>query len=94
MTAFDDIPTLEKIMDFPAYYTISKEDWDAVTNNMLMQTERIGESRLRQKKRIGENDGKYGIATCILDGDLASFWHSQWKGEGANPPLHMKSLLI
>ena len=24
--AFDDIPTLEKIMDFPAYYTISKED--------------------------------------------------------------------
>lgn len=57
------------------------------TNNMLMQTERIGESRLRQKKRIGENAGKYGIATCILDGDLASFWHSQWKGEGANPPL-------
>ena len=51
--AFDDIPTLEKRMDFPAYYTISK----------------------------------YGIATCILDGDLASFWHSQWKGEGANPPL-------
>ena len=39
------------------------------------------------EEKVGENAGKYGIATCILDGNLASFWHSQWKGEGANPPL-------
>lgn len=85
--AFDDIPTLEKIMDFPAYYTISKEDWDAVHEQYVDADRTDWGISASTEEKVGENDGKYGIATCILDGDLASFWHSQWKGEGANPPL-------
>ena len=85
--AFDDIPTLEKIMDFPAYYTISKEDWDAVHEQYVDADRTDWGISASTEEKVGENAGKYGIATCILDGDLASFWHSQWKGEGANPPL-------
>ena len=74
-------------MDFPAYYTISKEDWDAVHEQYVDADRTDWGISASTEEKVGENAGKYGIATCILDGDLASFWHSQWKGEGANPPL-------
>ena len=85
--AFDDIPTLEKVMDFPAYYTLSKESWDAVHDEYVNADRTDWSISASTEEKVGENEGKYGIATCILDGDLASFWHSQWEGEGANPPL-------
>ena len=34
----------------------------------------------------GEGVGN-GVATCLLDGDLSTFWHSQWSG-GSQPLPH------
>lgn len=34
----------------------------------------------------GKPEGN-GVAGCILDGNVKSYWHSQWQGNGANPPL-------
>ena len=34
----------------------------------------------------GEGTGN-GVATCLLDGDLSTFWHSQWSG-GSQPLPH------
>lgn len=85
--SFDDIPTLEKVMDFPAYYTISKEDWEVVHEQYTDADRTDWSISASTEEKVGENNGKYGIATCMLDGDLASFWHSQWDGEGAYPPL-------
>lgn len=34
----------------------------------------------------GEGAGN-GVANCMLDGKLNTYWHTQWQGAGANPPL-------
>lgn len=34
----------------------------------------------------GEGAGN-GIANSMLDGNLNTYWHTQWQGVGANPPL-------
>lgn len=83
--AFDDIPTLEKVMEFPSYYTLSKADWNGV-HDQYIDTDRTGWSiTASTEEKVGE--GANGFATCMIDGNLTSFWHSQWEGEGANPPL-------
>lgn len=34
----------------------------------------------------GEGAGN-GVASSMLDGNLKTYWHTQWQGAGANPPL-------
>lgn len=36
----------------------------------------------------GEGGGGSGVASCVLDGDVATFWHSKYKGERAPLPHH------
>ncbi|MDR2968861.1 MAG: DUF1735 domain-containing protein [Tannerellaceae bacterium] len=38
------------------------------------------------EERTGEGAGN-GVATCLLDGNLSTFWHSQWQG-GSVPLPH------
>lgn len=38
------------------------------------------------EERTGEGAGN-GVATCLLDGQLSTFWHSQWSG-GSIPLPH------
>lgn len=38
------------------------------------------------EERTGEGAGN-GVATCLLDGQLSTFWHSQWQG-GSVPMPH------
>ena len=35
----------------------------------------------------GENNGNNGRAPHMIDGNTGTYWHTQWQGEGANPPL-------
>lgn len=35
----------------------------------------------------GENNGNTGRAPHMIDGDTGTYWHTQWQGAGANPPL-------
>lgn len=81
-------------MDFPAYYTISKEDWDAVHEQYVDADRTDWGISASTEEKVGENDGKYGIATCILDGDLASFGTHNGKVKGLILHCHTKSLLI
>lgn len=35
----------------------------------------------------GENNGNNGHAEHMIDGDIGTYWHTQWTGDNANPPL-------
>ena len=35
----------------------------------------------------GESNGNNGRAPHMIDGNTSTYWHTQWQGEGANPPL-------
>ena len=35
----------------------------------------------------GEDNGNNGRAPHMIDGNTSTYWHTQWQGEGANPPL-------
>lgn len=87
---FEEIPTLEKVMDFPAYYVVSKAEWDAI-HDQYADLDRTGWTVEASTEEVsGEtSDAKphNGQAVSLLDGDLTTFWHSQWKGDGAYPPL-------
>lgn len=42
--------------------------------------------RANSEEKTGEGAGN-GVATCVLDGNLSTFWHSQWSG-GSVPMPH------
>ncbi len=37
----DEIPSLEKVVSFPTYYTVSKEEWDEI-HNQYIDVDRTG----------------------------------------------------
>lgn len=85
--AFDDIPTLEKIMVFPAYYVLSEKVWSGI-HEQYFDVENTGWTvEASTEELTGELSSNSGPADRIIDGDIKTFWHSQWDGEGANPPL-------
>jgi len=81
----DEIPTLAKEIDFPTYYVVSSEEWSTVSDQYIEADRSSWTITASTEETVGE--GTSGFAYCVLDGDLSSFWHSQWRGDGAYPPL-------
>lgn len=85
--ALDEVVSLPKVLSFISYYSVSKADWDDTYHQQYTDVDRTGWTiEASTEELVGELPVS-GPADRILDGDDASFWHSQWKGEGSNPPL-------
>lgn len=83
--AYDEIPSLPSTREFPAFYEISKADWDRGMHALYQDLDRTGWSVEANTEEL-EGEGEVnGHATALLDGDLNTFWHSQW--QGATPSL-------
>lgn len=83
--AIDEIPSLEKVVSFPTYYTVSKEEWDEI-HNQYIDVDRTGWGVEANTEEL-TGEGAVNGHKALIDGDLNTFWHSQWDGEGKNPPL-------
>ena len=84
--AIDDVQTTEKVMNFPAYYTVSKEEWNEI-HNQYIDVDRTGWGVEANTEELTGEGAVNGHKEALIDGDLNTFWHSQWDGEGKNPPL-------
>ena len=84
--AIDEIPSLEKVMSFPAYYTLSKEEWEEI-HSQYENIDRTGWGVEANTEELTGEGAVNGHKEALIDGDLNTFWHSQWDGEGKNPPL-------
>lgn len=84
--AIDEIESLPSTMHFPAYYTVSKSDWDKTYHALYTDVDRAGWTIEATTEEQGGEGPVNGYVTAMLDGDLGTFWHSQWGG-GAKPPL-------
>lgn len=84
--AIDEIESVPSTMEFPAYYTVSKSDWDKTYHALYADTDRKGWTIEANTEEQGGEGPVNGYATAIIDGDLSTFWHSKWS-DGAKPPL-------
>ena len=84
--AIDEIPSLEKVVSFPTYYTVSKEEWDEI-HNQYIDVDRTGWGVEANTEELTGEGAVNGHKEALIDGNLNTFWHSQWDGEGKNPPL-------
>lgn len=88
--ALDEIESLEKTFSFPNYYVVSKSDWDATYHVGYTDVDRNGWTvEATTEELTGETSATKphnGQAVSLIDGDLTTFWHSEWK-DGAKPPL-------
>lgn len=84
--AIDDVWAPEKVMSFPTYYTVSKEEWDEI-HNQYIDVDRTGWGVEANTEELTGEGAVNGHKEALIDGDLSTFWHSQWDGEGKNPPL-------
>ncbi len=74
-----DISMFEIAQNASMYIPIIK-----ITYPLLDRTGWTAETNTEER----EKEGTYrGYAQNVLDGNNDSFWHSQWYGDGANPPL-------
>lgn len=85
--ALDEMTSLPKTLSFISYYSVSKADWDATYHEQYTDIDRTGWTVEASTEELEGELPVSGPADRILDGNDASFWHSQWKGEGSNPPL-------
>lgn len=89
--ALDEITSLENTLSFISYYSVTKADWDATYHQNYTDVDRTGWTvEASTEEPVGETSAAQphnGQAVSLLDDDLTTFWHSQWKGDGANPPL-------
>lgn len=88
--AIDEIESVPSTMRFPAYYTVSKSDWDKTYHALYTDVNRTGWTiEATTEELTGEvtaDKPTNGQAVAILDGKLNTFWHSQWSNN-AKPPL-------
>lgn len=84
--AIDEIPSLEEVKSFPTYYTVSKEEWDEI-HNQYIDVDRTGWGVEANTEELTGEGAVNGHKEALIDGDLSTFWHSQWDGEGAYPPM-------
>ena len=73
-------------MSFPTYYTVSKEEWNEIQNQYI-DVDRTGWGVEANTEELTGEGAVNGHKEALIDGDLNTFWHSQWDGEGKNPPL-------
>lgn len=78
LEAIDEIPSLPTTRTFPAYYVISKEDWENKYHALYADIDRTGWTVEASSEEKGDGPA-YGYASSILDGDFNTFWHSEWK---------------
>lgn len=86
LNAIDEIESLPSTMYFPAYYTVSKSDWDNTYHSAYKDVDRTGWTIEANTEEQGGEGAVNGYVTALIDGDLSTFWHSAWGG-GAQPPL-------
>lgn len=86
--AIDTIPVgTPSVNYFPTYVTFSKEDWEAFnTEGKYPRYDRSTWTIAFFSTEEAAKDGP-AVAANILDDKPGTFWHSQWDGEGKNPPL-------
>lgn len=85
-SVIDVISTNLNEMTFPAYRTALLADWDAV-RSQYTELE-VGEDWVvtaNTEELTGEG-AINGHKECIIDGDINTFWHSEW-WNSARPPL-------
>lgn len=84
--AIDTIPTNPVTMQFLSYFTLSKEEWE---NNYQADYTNLDRSDWTisgsTEELVGEG-ATNGRLAAILDGDPATFWHSEWNNN-ANPSM-------
>jgi hypothetical protein len=88
--AIDEIASLPRTMTFPAYYVISKVDWDQTYHQNYTDVPVTGWTLEATTEERGGEGSVSGYVTALLDGDLSTYWHSAWKNgiDGViNPPL-------
>lgn len=89
--AIDNVTSLEGSVSFPSYYIVSKENWDNIYHKNYVDVDRTGwmveASTEEMTGEVSAAKPHNGQAVSMIDGDLSTFWHSQWNGEGKNPPL-------
>ena len=85
LEAIDEIPSLPTTRTFPAYYVISKEDWENKYHALYADIDRTGWTVEASTEEAGGEGPVNGYATALLDGDLSTFWHSAW--QNATPSL-------
>lgn len=88
--AIDEIKSDGKDYNFPetpAYFVISKSDWDKTFHEFYEDVDRTGWTVEANTEELTGEGAVNGHKEALIDGDLSTFWHSQWDGEGKNPPL-------
>jgi F5/8 type C domain. len=83
--ALDYIESVEKVLKFPSFYIISKEDWD---NKYLANHQYLDRSTWTAEASTEELGGEgpvNGRIATVLDNNPGTFWHSAWKN--ASPTL-------
>lgn len=86
INAYEDINSLSKKGNFPAHYTLSKSEWDNTYHVLYEDIDRTGWLVTASTEELEGEGATNGRAIALIDGNLKTFWHSQYKGEGANPP--------
>ncbi len=84
--AYEDINSLPKKGNFPTHYTLSKSRWDGTYHALYEDIDRTGWVITATTEELEGEGATNGRATALIDGNLKTFWHSQYKGKGANPP--------
>lgn len=79
--------TTSRFPNNPPYYTLSKEEWEAEYHADYADIDRTGWIASASTEEIGGEGPVNGRVATILDGNLSTFWHTQWQGTGANPPV-------
>ncbi len=74
---------------------VSKFAIDADRDQYLVGVSLMAPELSREKWEVidfstqAENEGELNKASAILDGDLATFWHSRWASPGSTLPHHL-----
>ena len=84
--AYDIIESLPTKRIFPSFYEISKSEWDGGMHALYQDLDRTGWTVEANTEELEGEGAVNGHATALLDGDLSTFWHSQWQGDKPTLP--------
>lgn len=84
--AIDTIPANEVTAQFPSFYILSKEVWEADYHADYADIDRTGWTTDASTEELTGEGAVNGRAATLLDGNLDTFWHSQWSNS-AKPPM-------
>lgn len=90
--AIDEIESLPLSIFFPAYFTLSKSEWDNTYHSQYVDVDRSGWTIEATTEEQGGEGAVSGYATAVFDGNLATYWHSQWSGGASSPLPHLLTI--